>query len=74
MDKHKVYCSECIFLEERPTLAEVPIDSGNYVITGTRFYCPVQQRWFAVSNTRESIGFNWCIYGKREADAKMKGE
>ena len=68
MDKHKVYCDECVFLEERPTLAEVPMDSGNYIKTGTRFYCPVQQKWFALNTTKEEMGFNYCVQGKRKGE------
>lgn len=72
MDKHKVYCSECIFLEEHPTLAEVPIDSGNYIKTGTRFYCPVLQKWFSINTTRKMMEFNWCVYGEQKGATNDK--
>lgn len=75
MDKHMVYCDECVFLEERPVLAEVPMDSGNYVKTGTRFYCLIHKKWFVINTTMEQMRFNYCASGmKREnvEDCKLK--
>lgn len=76
MDKHKVYCDECVFLEERPTLAEVPFGSGNYVKTGTRFYCPVHEKWFSINTPMELMQFNYCASGVKKGnvdDCKLKG-
>lgn len=70
MDEHKVYCNECAFLEERPIMAEVPMDSGNYIKTRTRYYCSVHQKWFALNTSHELMGFNCCVYGKK----KQEGE
>lgn len=70
MDKHKVYCDECVFLEERPVLAEVPMDSGNYVKTGTRFYCPIHKKWFAINTTMEQMRFNYCASGVKNENVE----
>lgn len=66
MNEHKVYCDECKFLEERPVKAEVPFDSGNYIVTGKRFYCPKLDRWFALNTSMEVMKFNYCVYGERK--------
>ena len=68
MDNHKVYCNECVFLEERPILAEVPMDSGNYIKTGTRYYCSCHKKWYSINTTLEIMGFNYCVYGQRKGD------
>ena len=73
MEKHKVYCDECIYLEERPIKAEVPLDSGNYITTGTRFYCKLHDRWYSIGTTKEMIGFNYCVTGERMEQSE-KGE
>lgn len=70
MDQHKVYCSECAFLEERPTIAEVPIDSRNFIKTGTRFYCPILKKWHSLNTPKELLEFSWCIYGKKKGGAE----
>ena len=66
MDKHKVYCDECIFLEERPIKAEVPMDSGNYITTGTRYYCRLHDKWFPLRSSMEEIGFSYCVMGEKK--------
>ena len=66
MDKHKVYCDECIYLEERPIKAEVPFGSGNYITTGTRFYCKKHNNWFSIGTNKELIKFNYCIAGEKK--------
>lgn len=71
MENHRVYCDECVFLEEHHTLAEVPMDSGNYIQTGTRFYCPVLKKWFALNTTKELMRFNYCVYGKKKENTKQ---
>ena len=65
MEKHKIYCDECIFLERRPTIAEKPLDSGNYIITGSRFHCKKHNKWWAINTTNEQVGYSSCVYGKR---------
>ena len=66
MTEHKVYCDECEFLQERPILAEVPLDSGNYIITGKRFYCAKHNKWWALNTTLEQVGFSACVYGNKK--------
>lgn len=68
MNDHKVYCDECNFLEERPVKAEVPMGSGNYIVTGKRFYCARHDKFFALNTPFELMKFNYCIYG----DKKLK--
>ena len=66
MEKHKVYCDECRFLEERPTKAEVPMDSGNYIVTGTRYYCSKHKKWWSINTSTEQVGYSSCVYGERK--------
>ena len=66
MDNHKVYCDECIYLEERPAKAEVPMDSGNYITTGTRFYCRKHDKWYSIGTNKELIRFNYCVQGDKD--------
>lgn len=68
MDKAKVYCDECTFLEERPVKAEVQMDSGNYIVTGTRFYCSKHQKWWSLNTTLELVGYSSCVYGERKEE------
>ena len=68
MDRHKVYCDECIYLEERPIKAEVPMDSGNYIITGKRFYCRKHDKWFSIGTNKEQVSFNYCVQGGKKND------
>lgn len=66
MEKHKVYCDECAHLQSRPVKAEVPMDSGNYIITGERFYCAKHDKWYPLNTTLEQIGFSSCVYGDKK--------
>ena len=65
MESQKVYCDECIFLKERPIIAEVPIDSGTYVETGKRFYCEKHKKRWAINTTFKMVGFSYCIEGQK---------
>lgn len=64
MDSHKVYCDECIYLEKRPIKAEVPMGSGNYIVTGTRFYCRKHDKWYSIGTNEELIKFGYCVEGE----------
>lgn len=66
MEEHKTYCNECAFLEERPVIAEIPMDSGHYEKTGTRYYCPIHQKWFSLNTPFELMQFNYCFCGKQK--------
>lgn len=66
MENHKVYCDECIFLEERPIKAEVPFDSGNYITTGTRFYCRRHDKWYSLCTSKEHLKFDYCVMGEKQ--------
>lgn len=68
MDSHKVYCDECIYLEERPIKAEVPMDSGNYITTGTRYYCSKHDKWYSIGTNEKLISFSCCCMGERRAN------
>lgn len=68
MDQRKVYCDECKFLENRQIKAEVPLDSGNYIVTGNRFYCPKHDKWWPIRATLEDVSFSYCVYGERKDD------
>ena len=63
MNEHKTYCDECEYLQERPIKAEVPMDSGNYIVTGSRFYCSKHQKWWSIHTTIEQVGFSYCMEG-----------
>lgn len=63
IEECKVYCDECVFLENRPTLAETFYNSGKYEQTGTRFYCRKKEKWYTIGTTIEQIGFSWCLDG-----------
>lgn len=63
IEESKIYCDECKFLEEKPTLAETYFNSGEYVQTGTRFYCPKKNKWYTIGSTLEHIGMGWCLEG-----------
>lgn len=65
MNEHKVYCDECNFLQKRPTKAEVPLDSGNYIITGERFYCALHNKWWSLNTTLEQVGYSSCVFGMK---------
>ena len=65
MDKHKVYCDECKFLEERKVKAEIPPFSGKYVQTGTRYHCSKHDRWFPINTSLELVGFSFCVKGEK---------
>lgn len=66
VEECKVYCDECKFLEERPTLAETSFGSGVYTQTGTRFYCAKCNRWYTIGTTLEQVGFSWCLKGEKK--------
>lgn len=66
MEQHKVYCDECEYLQRRPIKAEVPLGSGNYIITGERFYCSKHDKWWSVNTTVEQVGYSACVYGKQK--------
>lgn len=66
MEQHKVYCDECEYLQQRPTKAEVPLGSGNYIVTGERFYCSKHKKWWSVNTTFEQVGYSACIYGNKK--------
>ena len=66
IEECKVYCDECKFLEERPTLAETSFGSGEYVQTGTRFYCSKKGKWYTLNSTIEEVGFCWCLSGEKK--------
>lgn len=68
MEERKVYCDECEFLQERKIRAEVPIDSGNYIITGKRFYCDKCKKWWPLNTSLYQISYSYCIYGKKLED------
>lgn len=63
VDELKVYCDECEYLQERPTMAETAMDSGVYYQTGTRFYCPKKSKWFPLNSTLNDVGHSYCFYG-----------
>lgn len=66
LDDLKVYCDECVYLQNRMMKAEVPFGSGKYVETKTRFYCPVHERWFSINTTVEDVKLNYCFEGKKK--------
>lgn len=55
----KVYCDECIYLQNR----DIKVN-GN--ITGKRYYCPVLNKWYAIGTTKKEVGFMCCDCGKRK--------
>lgn len=63
---NKTYCDECQFLEERPVFANGL--RGIIMQTGTRFYCPIKNRWFPIGTTIEQVGFEYCDKGKKVND------
>jgi hypothetical protein len=71
VDESKVYCDECRFLEERPTLAETSFGSGEYAQTGTRFYCSKYGKWYTINSTIEEIGFCWCLGGEKKDEGDL---
>lgn len=66
MLEHKVYCDECVYLQERPTMAETTMGSGVYYQTGTRFYCPKQKKWFPLNSTINEVGYSYCLDGMKK--------
>lgn len=67
MTDHRVYCDECEHLQKRPTKAEVPLGSGNYIVTGQRYYCVLHDKWWSVNTTEEQTGYSSCVFGMRKA-------
>lgn len=63
----KTYCDECLFLQNR----EIKVKGK---VTGTRYYCPVINKWYGIGTTEKEIGFMYCDCGKRkeEQDAAEK--
>lgn len=64
MEKHRVYCDECEYLEKRTQYAETKSDGGEYVATGFRFYCKKHKKWWSVNTPPHLIGFSCCNEGK----------
>lgn len=61
---NKIYCDECKFLEERPVFANDL--HGIIMQTGTRFYCPIKNRWYTIGMTIEQIGYEYCNKGEKD--------
>lgn len=67
----KVYCDECIHLQNRDVFAEVI--EGNYedristktIKTKKRYYCPIKEKWFSIGATIQEIGFSYCEKGEK---------
>ena len=41
------------------------MDSGNYIVTGERYYCEKHDKWYPLNTTPEQIGFSACLYGEK---------
>lgn len=60
----KVYCTDCIFLELRPTFAEIDF-SGKYVFSGTYFRCNKFKEYLPYYLGEELLKYRYCLYGEQ---------
>lgn len=60
----KVYCTNCIFLELRPTFAEIGL-SGQYVFSGTHFCCNKFKEYLPYHLGEELLNYRYCLYGEQ---------
>ena len=66
MQESIITCDKCKHLQERLVKAEVPAFSGNYEVTGTRFYCAKFDKWYSLNTKVNDMKYNGCLEGEEK--------